>query len=78
MGSRSRTNVIATPGGEGLPVELLAGIEAEARARRRKPESLVREWLEDLADARAVEAARKYNKGKPNITLEQYRAKHGL
>jgi len=61
-----------------LSPELVEAIHREARARRRKPDALVREWLEDLADARAVERARKHNAGKPNTPWSEVKRELGL
>lgn len=61
-----------------LSPDLLEAFEREAKARRRKPDALLREVLEDLADARAAEAARKRSAGKPTISLGQLRKELNL
>jgi len=61
-----------------LSPDLLAAFEREAKARRRKPDALLREVLQDLVDGRAAEAARKHSAGKPTVSLSQLRKELNL
>lgn len=44
---------------EVLPPELLEAIAREAKAQRRSPEGMVRQWLEDMHDGRRADAVMK-------------------
>lgn len=51
-----------------LSPELLSAIEREAKAARRSPERMVREWLEDAADCReAVAVMKRIEAGKEKL-----------
>jgi len=56
---QSTDNRLLIQGAGVLSPELLAAIQREAKASRRSPEQMVREWLEDAADGRKAEAVMK-------------------
>jgi len=61
-----------------LPPELLDAFAQEARARRRSPAAMFKELLEDLADARAADAAERRSKGKARVKAEDLYRECGL
>lgn len=64
----STDNGLLLQGGGVLSPELLAAIQREAKASRRSPERMVREWLEDAADYReAVAVMKRIDSGKEKV-----------
>jgi predicted DNA-binding protein len=64
----STDNGLLLQGGGVLSPELLAAIQREAKASRRSPERMVREWLEDAADYReAVAVMKRVRDGKEQV-----------
>lgn len=87
MGGMTSTSVKAEIGGSALHIDisqpdLVEELTKEARRKKKSLSSLVEkilaDYLEELEDYQAVKAAIKRDKGKPSITLEELKKKHGL
>jgi hypothetical protein len=50
-----------------LPMALVQGLEQEAQAQHKPVSQLIAEWLEDLAEDKAVREAIQYNQGKGSM-----------